>query len=109
MPGCTIVGSQNSWGRPPGLRGSSRTRSSPASRPAWTPAAGLESRPTITLNRRNEMPRCHRNPFILAFLILAVQQLITAQTAAPKYRDPKLTIDERVADLLGQIGRASCR
>ena len=29
------------------LRGSSRTRSSRANRPAWTPAAGLESRPTI--------------------------------------------------------------
>jgi hypothetical protein len=29
------------------LRGSSRTRSSRTIRPAWTPAAGLESRPTI--------------------------------------------------------------
>jgi len=31
----------------PALRGSSRTRSSRANRPAWTPAAGLESRPTM--------------------------------------------------------------
>src|ERR1035441_907910 len=46
---------QNSWGRPPGLRGSSRIRSSrneishiPAPiDPTWTSAAGLESCPTI--------------------------------------------------------------
>src|ERR1017187_9947636 len=39
------------WGRPPGLRGSSRTRSSHT---AWTPAAGPESCPThaILIGRR---------------------------------------------------------
>ena len=49
------------------------------------------------------MPRRHRNPFILALLSLALPQVSTAQTAVPKYRDPKLTIDERVSDLLGRM------
>ncbi len=56
------------------------------------------------------MPRRNRNLFILAFLSLAFlfafpassQQATAAQTA-PKYRDPKLTIGERVADLLGRM------
>jgi len=49
------------------------------------------------------MPRRYRNRFILAFLSLALQELTTAQTAAPKYRDAKLTVDERVADLLDRM------
>jgi beta-glucosidase len=56
------------------------------------------------------MPRRHRNLFTLAFLSLAflfafsaVSQQATTAQPAPKYRNPKLTIDERVADLLGRM------
>ena len=56
------------------------------------------------------MPRRHRNLFVLAFLSIillfalrAWSQPSTAVQPAPKYRDPKLTIDERVADLLGRM------
>jgi beta-glucosidase len=56
------------------------------------------------------MPRRHRNLFILAFLSLtllfafpASSQPATAAQPTPKYRDPKLTIDERVADLLSRM------
>src|ERR1039458_2764795 len=56
------------------------------------------------------MPRRHRNLFVLAFLSLtllfafhASSQPATTAQPAPKYRDPKLTIGERVADLLGRM------
>jgi len=57
------------------------------------------------------MPRRHRNAFIPAFLGLALliatgagsQEGTTGQAAGAKYRDPKLTIDERVADLLARM------
>ena len=56
------------------------------------------------------MPRRHRNLFVLAFLSITLlfalhawSQPSTAVQPAPKYRDPKLTIDERVADLLGRM------
>ncbi len=57
------------------------------------------------------MPRRHRNLFIFAFLSLAFlcafiawsQEGSSAPAASPKYRDPKLTIDERVADLLSRM------
>ena len=56
------------------------------------------------------MPRRHRNLFVLAFLSLillfafhASSQPATTAQPAPKYRDPKLTIDERVADLLSRM------
>jgi len=57
------------------------------------------------------MPRRHRNAFIPAFLSLAFlfasvaggQEGTTGQSAGAKYRDPKLTIDERVADLLARM------
>jgi beta-glucosidase len=54
------------------------------------------------------MPRRYRNPFIffallsLAFLF-ASSAWSQASPAAAKYRDPKLTIDERVADLLSRM------
>ncbi|HEY1221400.1 MAG: CIA30 family protein [Bryobacteraceae bacterium] len=56
------------------------------------------------------MPRRYRNLFILAFPILALLFALNALSqpaptgqATPKYRDPKLPIDERVADLLGRM------
>ncbi|HEY1184653.1 MAG TPA: hypothetical protein VGE89_10755, partial [Bryobacteraceae bacterium] len=56
------------------------------------------------------MPRRHRSLFILALPLLvflfafpASSQPATAAQPAPKYRDPKLTIDERVADLLSRM------
>ena len=56
------------------------------------------------------MPRRHRNLFILTFLSLtllfafpASSQPATTAQPTPKYRDPKLTIDERVADLLSRM------
>src|ERR1035438_9450229 len=51
--------------------------------------------------RRNQIPRPHRTLFVLAFLSLALlfpfhasSQPATTAQPAPKYRDPKLTIDE---------------
>src|ERR1019366_2306222 len=67
--------------------------------------------PATLPNRRNEMPRRYRNTIILAFLSLAFlfassawsQPSTTAPATMPKYRDPKLTIEERVADLLSRM------
>ena len=52
------------------------------------------------------MPRRFRSILIPAALGLAVLFVASAfgqPAAAPKYRDPKLTIDERVADLLSRM------
>ena len=53
------------------------------------------------------MPRRYRNVLILAFSSLAFLFVLIARSqpapATPKYRDPKLTIDERVADLLSRM------
>jgi beta-glucosidase len=52
------------------------------------------------------MPRRLRNPFLFAAPLLALLFAASAWSqpaAAPKYRDPKLTIDERVADLLSRM------
>ena len=45
------------------------------------------------------MLRRIRNSFVIATLTLAV----FAQSSAPKYRDPKLAIEDRVADLLSRM------
>jgi beta-glucosidase len=56
-----------------------------------------------------DMPRRNRHPFILVVLTLAAsclafgQKEATAPAVAPKYRDPHLSIDERVADLLSRM------
>ena len=52
------------------------------------------------------MPRRHRDSSMLAAPILAFLFAASAWSqpaAAPKYRDPKLSIDERVADLLSRM------
>jgi beta-glucosidase len=53
------------------------------------------------------MPRRYRNLLILALSSLAFLFVFIARSqqapAVPKYRDPKLTIEERVADLLGRM------
>ena len=52
------------------------------------------------------MPRRCRNPFLFALLSLAFLLAWNARSqpaAAARYRDPKLTIGERVADLLGRM------
>ncbi|MFY9727767.1 MAG: CIA30 family protein [Bryobacteraceae bacterium] len=57
------------------------------------------------------MPRRHRNLFAPAFLSLAFlcastawsQPATAAAAATPEYRNPKLTIEERVADLLSRM------
>ena len=57
------------------------------------------------------MPRRHRNLFTLAFLGLAFlfasnawsQPATAAAATTPRYRNPKLTIGERVADLLSRM------
>jgi hypothetical protein len=52
------------------------------------------------------MPRRHRDSSILGapiFAFLFAAMAWSQPAAAPKYRDPKLTIDERVADLLSRM------